>query len=401
MSQASKRAIIYVFSGTGNTFITAEKAAKDLSEKGIQTDLYRVCTQDSDLYRSAFYRSDINGNYIAECPASLNLRSNNEPVLENAIYGCLLSQEFGIIPDPNSYDLAGFAYPIHAFNTPQIFLRFVKQLPVLNPDKTESLGFIFKTSGEPFKPNASSSYTLAHFLKKKGYIPCIDMHILMPYNIMFRYPDAMAKQMYLHMETLVSKLADKVSDSLANAEDIQKLRFNPLITFMSFLFRIQWPAANLNGVLHKVKKSDCVGCGLCADHCPTGNIKMIDGMKHIPKIGSNCTMCMECTMICPKAAINPGFLTPWKVNPKWNFEKILNDEEIPSNWTDDPKAGYFKLFRKYFSETDEDDQPDITVDLYLDEPTFLEDTIIPELMDSPMDEDDDTETVTYKEIPLH
>ena len=401
MSQANKRAIIYVFSGTGNTFITAEKAAKALSEKGIQTDLYRVCTQDSDLYQSAFYRFDCNGSLTAQCPASLNLRSEDDHVSEKEVQGCLISEEFGIVPDPNSYDLAGFAYPIHAFNTPQIFLRFVKHLPVLDPDKTGSLGFIFKTSGEPFKPNASSSYTLSRFLKKKGYIPCIDMHILMPYNIMFRYPDAMAKQMYLHMETLVSKLADEVSNDLMNAENVQRLRFNPLITLMTYLFRIQWPAANVNGVLHKVKTSECIGCGLCVENCPTGNIKMIgDGMKRIPKIGLNCAMCMECTMFCPKAAINPGFLTPWKVNPSWNFEKILNDESIPSNWTDDPKAGYFKLFRKYFSEKENEDQKDMNMDLYLDEPTFLEETIIPELMDPTMDEDENEES-TYKEIPLH
>lgn len=390
MAESSKRAIIYVFSGTGNTFITAEKTARALFEKGIQTDLYRVCSQDSQMYQSAFYRCEEDGKLTAACPESFDLNTE----------GCLLSSEFGIVPNPNHYDLAGFAYPIHAFNTPQIFLRFVKQLPSLNDDKKGSLGFIFKTSGEPFKPNASSSRTLAYFLKKKGYLPCMDLHILMPYNIMFRYPDAMAKQMYLHMEQLSCRLAEDVANAVFNYVPIQTLRFNPLITFMSYIFRIQWPAAKVNGKLHAVKSNLCVGCGACVKNCPTSNIELqplvisANETRMIPKIGFHCTMCMECTMVCPKAAINPGFLTPWKVNPKWDFDRILNDVTIPSNWTDDANAGYFKLFRKYFAE------PEV-IDSTFQQEIQPEDIIIPNPMDFSEDEDEAIDAPSYKELPLH
>lgn len=390
MSKSRKRAIIYVFSGTGNTFIAAEKTARSLFLKGIMTDLYRVCTQDAAMYQAAYYRCDEEGNLTAGCSASLDLNSE----------GSLLSSEFGIVPDPNAYDLAGFAYPIHAFNTPQIFLRFVKQLPLLNARKQGALGFIFKTSGEPFKPNASSSRTLAYFLKKKGFLPCMDLHILMPYNIMFRYPDAMAKQMYLHMEQLTAFLAEDVANIVLEQYPVKTLKFNPLITLMSYIFRIQWPAANVNGLLHSVKNNLCVGCGLCAKNCPTSNIQLEEvafhdhQTKELPKIGSNCTMCMECTMVCPKAAINPGFLTPWKVNPSWNFDKILNDDTIPSNWTDDPNAGYFKLFRKYFAE------PEV-IDSTFQQEIQPEDIIIPNPMDFSEEEDEAMDAPSYKELPLH
>ena len=390
MSKSRKRAIIYVFSGTGNTFIAAEKTARSLFLKGIMTDLYRVCTQDAAMYQAAYYCCDEEGNLTAGCSAALDLNSK----------GYLLSSEFGIVPDPNAYDLAGFAYPIHAFNTPQIFLRFVKHLPALSSDKKGSIGFIFKTSGEPFKPNASSSRTLAYFLKKKGFLPCMDLHILMPYNIMFRYPDAMAKQMYLHMEQLTAYLAEDISNLVFEKTSPQALKFNPLITLMSYIFRIQWPAANVNGLLHSAKSNLCVGCGLCVQNCPTSNIQLQpqDLKEHqtkmLPKIGSNCTMCMECTMVCPKAAINPGFLTPWKVNPSWNFERILNDESIPSNWTDDPNAGYFKLFRKYFAKQDIND-------LQIQDVIQPEDIIIPNPMDFSDEEDEAIDAPSYKELPLH
>ena len=57
---------------------------------------------------------------------------------------------------------------------------------------------------------------------------------------------------------------------------------------------------------------------------------------------------MNCTMNCPTGAINPGFLTPWKVNGAWDFEKLMADDSIPDNWTDNENARYFKLFRNYY-----------------------------------------------------
>lgn len=388
MSEQKRRAIIYVFSGTGNTFIAAQKTAAALFQRGILTDIYRICTQDSSLYPLAFNRMNADGTLTAASrkpdTEALSAETGSASADDKAQSSNLvqLSAEFGEVPDPNGYDIAGFAYPIHAFNSPQLFLRFVKHLPKLNPDKTGMTGFIFKTSGEPFKPNSSSSITLAYFLKKKGFIPCIDLHMLMPYNIMFRYPNAMAKQMYLHTEKLSEELADKVicisddlsgrnrfsKDVLNNIRKKYRLHFNILITLMAYIFRIQWPAANANGLLYKVKAAKCTGCGICMKNCPSGNIKMVvpdealysavttldeaerTTVRRIPKVGSHCTMCMECTMWCPNGAINPGVLTPWKVNPKWDFEKILSDDAIPSNWTDDPNAGYFKLFRKYFEK---------------------------------------------------
>ncbi len=328
-----KKAIIYVFSGTGNTLIAAQKTAAALAVRGIRTDIYRIVSADSDMYHSAFLKADGNGGFLAG--SADRIPEENSKVR--------ISDEFGFVPDPNSYDLAGFAYPIHAFNAPQFFLRFVKHLPSLCAEKKGMRAFLFKTSGEPFKPNASSSRTLAYFLKKKGFVPGIDMHMLMPYNIMFRYPKEMAKQMYLHTEMMSDKMADLVCQ-----ESCPPLHFNPFITLFSYILRIQWLGAWINGPLHMIKKADCSGCGLCVKSCPSANIRMDQG---IPKIGWKCIMCMNCTMGCPKAAINPGFLTPWKVHPKWDFPALLADDSVASNWTDNPNAGYFRFFRSYYSRT--------------------------------------------------
>ncbi len=295
-----KKAIAYIFSGTGNTFAAGEMLKQSLYAYSIDLDLYKIT----------------------------NDRKN--------------------IPDPNDYDLAFFAYPIHAFNSPQFFLRFVKQIPALRPENAHMPAYIFKTSGEPFRPNNASSFSLCRILRKKGFDAASDMHMLMPYNIMFRYPKAMAKQMYIHTHHMADVLAKEVSEG-----DKEKLSFNPITVLWAYLLRLQWFGAWVNGPLIKAKPALCTSCGKCAKICPAGNIQMIQKnvngeVKLLPKFHGKCTMCMNCTMNCPTGAINPGFLTPWKVNGAWDFEKLMADDSIPDNWTDNENARYFKLFRNYY-----------------------------------------------------
>jgi len=286
-----RTAILYVFSGTGNTRAAADMIAEALSKYDIEASVWSVRVP------------------------------------------------FSAAPDPNAFDIAGFGYPVHAFNTPQFFLRFVKSLPKAD----DRPAFIFKTSGEPFHANSASSMPLVRLLRKKGFCPMLERHLLMPYNIMFRYPDALAKQVYLHTREMTNLIAFDVAKGGRHT-----LRCMPWTLVCMYLFRLQWFGAWINGPLITVKPELCTGCGLCAANCPAQNIRMEGGRPHF---SHHCTMCMGCAFRCPRDAVRPGFLNPWRVNGAYPFQVLAGDETVPSDFIGDSTKGYFRLFRRYYSRT--------------------------------------------------
>jgi ferredoxin/flavodoxin len=286
-----KKAVIYIFTGTGNTRCAAEQIANALAGHDIVATVWE-----------------------ARFP-------------------------FSAAPDPNDFDVAVFGYPVHAYNTPRFFLQFVKTLPGVENKPV----YIFKTSGEPFPMNNVSSRALIHMLRKKGFVPMLEQHMLMPYNIMFRYKDALAKQMYLHTKDMAEVFADRIT-----AGTTQKFHNNPFAVFLMYLFRLQWFGAFLNGPLIHVKKSLCTGCGLCVKICPARNARM---RGSYPRFGARCTMCMGCAYLCPKDAVRPGLLSAWRVNGPYHYGKLAEDDSIPVKFIDEKTKGYFRLFRPYYERT--------------------------------------------------
>ena len=285
--------LLCVFSGTGHTLLTAKAIEKNFKEAGASVDIHVVKRPYKD------------------------------------------------IPDASKYDYVGLGYPIHAFNAPKIFVDFCHLLP-----KTESntKAFFFRVSGEPLHPNSASSILCYKSLKKKGYDIIMDTHFLMPYNIMFRYKDSLAKQMYLYTMAMSKLIVKKILD---NKEERPK--YNPFTRFFAMLLRIEWICSWAVGPFYHTKKKLCTNCGSCVKRCPASNIKLTD--KGI-KFGAHCTTCMRCVFECPQDAIRPGILNPWRVNGRYDFKGFLEDENIPSIYITENTKGYFKLFRKYYNKVD-------------------------------------------------
>jgi len=265
----TKKAVLYVFSGTGNT--------------------QRIC----GLYADA-------------------LKKNGVGVTVHKI-----TSDFSDIPDPALFDYVGIGYPIHAFNAPEIMIDFAKALPYY--DFPESLitaqrknYFIFKTSGEPLAYNNASSGKLACVLKRKGYRLTNEYHYVMPYNMIFRHGGAIVRKMW---QTAQQLCPVDVQEILDGKKSLLKKPF--LGGLIAFFLRIEQVAMRINGKFFWADPEKCINCGKCIRNCPTKNIKEKNDK---PDFGWNCVMCARCSFYCPKNAINIAILNGWKVNGAYDFD---------------------------------------------------------------------------------
>ncbi len=287
---------LFTFSGTGNTAMVADMLKSAFAEKGATVENYNI-----------------------------------EKI-----------QRDGERPDMASFDYIGIGYPIHAFNEPPIVTRWIKALSKSSGQKS----FIFKTAGEPFFANNVSSCRMIHLLKQKGYRNIFERHFLMPYNIMFRYPDGLVKQMVLTSEKLANHMAGAI---LAGEIHIQDYSLYTRINGMVFRFLKNYGVA-LNGKFFHISKK-CTHCMKCVRECPVQNIHY-DGRKF--RFGWKCMLCMRCAMRCPAGAVKMSVLTPWVLVGEYDFKRIMADPRIGGDFVNKKTRGYFRLFRKYFEWADEE-----------------------------------------------
>ena len=285
------KAIIYVFSGTGNTKRICSLYKDEFEKNGVETSLFDVKADMSDL------------------------------------------------PNPNEFDLVGFAYPIHAFNAPKIMLNLAKTIDKVQDKKI----FILKSSGEPLKINNISSLKFMSILKKKGYVLESEYHYVMPYNMIFRHTDREAVKMW---ETAKALAPIEAREVLAGKE--HKLSRVFLGRLIAWVYRIEHPTMLLNGRCFKVDKDKCIMCRKCEKNCPVGNIKIDENGKF--HFAGDCLMCTRCSFGCPTDAFSIGILNNWRINGAYPLDKGV-DESAP-----EPKHhhGWYckKAYARYYKNAE-------------------------------------------------
>lgn len=280
------QAIIYCFSGTGNTQRVCEKYAEAFEQRGVTCTIHPM-------------------NVLTD------------------------------IPDPNSFDYVGFAYPIHGFNAPYIVYKFVRALP-----KTDKKYFIVKTSGEPVKLNNASSLHLRKKLKKRGFAEITnEYHYVMPYNMIFRHTDLQAQKMWRTAQALVPLHVEQI---VKGEKHLLKRPF--MGGFIAWVLRIEHSAMKTNGRNFQVKKN-CVKCMKCVNNCPVQNISYSKEKGF--RFSNKCIMCARCSFHCPKDAIRIGVLNGWRVNGAYNFDGEADATQKCK------KPNYCKkAYERYFAETE-------------------------------------------------
>ena len=280
-------AVIYAFSGTGNTMRICSLYKEEFERNGVETTVFPVRSDMSDL------------------------------------------------PDPNAFDLVGFAYPIHAFNAPAIMLDLAKKIGSVSHKEY----FILKSSGEPLCVNNVSSLRFVGILKKKGYVLKSEYHYVMPYNMIFRHTDREAIKMW---ETAKALCPIEAREVLGGRE--HKLSRVFLGRFVAWLLRIEQIAMRINGRFFKVKADKCVLCRKCEKACPTRNIRIDEAGKF--SFGKACVMCARCSFHCPTDAFKIGILNGWRINGAYPLVAAAEDVPEPKH-----RHGWYckKAYARYYS----------------------------------------------------
>ncbi len=238
------------------------------------------------------------------------------------------------MPATEGFDKIIVGYPVHAFNAPKPVLTFLKKLPAGSVPV-----YLLRTSGEPSKLNDASGISPKRILKKKGYDVRGEFAYVMPYNIIFRHSDKMAKRMWEAAKMQIPR------DALLAHDGGSKLRkVGPVRRTAAAVVRIEHPAMPVLGRGFHIDKKKCVGCAACVSACPRANITMKNG---VPKFGGHCVGCMACAFSCPEDAVRISLLNLWRVNGQYSFEG--------ESATDDEVCRYLrKMYLRYFHEAEQD-----------------------------------------------
>lgn len=234
--------------------------------------------------------------------------------------------------DLREYELIGLGYPIYGYNAPWPFVKFIRRQ--IFPKGVRV--FIYKNSGETEKVNDASSLLVRRKLRHDRARLENEYHFLMPYNIHFRFDERLVKEILMMDDKLYDILVYEVMHHIPNIKHYRL--WHRIVTRV---VSIQFIGGDVNSWLYKVDESKCTGCGLCVRQCPKQNIYRDEAGR--VRFHHDCLMCMRCSFFCPTAAIDIGFLQGWKVNGRYDFEKIKQIELTEPVITEQTK-GFFHCY---------------------------------------------------------
>lgn len=257
-----KSAVIYYMSGTGNSYRAANRMAEAARNAGVETSVH---------------------------PTNI---SSPKTEIKNS-------------PD----QLVGLVFPTHGFIAPWHVIRFAMRMP----EKKGACAFVVATRGgtkfgKVFVSGLSGTaiYVIALILFFKGYKVLGGQGLNMPSNWMSLHPgysknsaNAIIDRSKPNNERFINNILQR-QRAWFTLSNLFELVFGLLLLPISILYLFLG-----RFFLAKIFFANnlCTGCGLCAQDCPIGAIKMIGKENPRPFWKYNCESCMRCMGFCPEKAI--------------------------------------------------------------------------------------------------
>lgn len=199
----------------------------------------------------------------------------------------------------------GFCFPVHGWQPPRIVRCFVRKIQLV-PNGTHYC-YALCTCGDSI---GRTMEILDKELAPKGLRLNSTFSLVMPESYVclpFMYTDSEERERQ-KIETASAELA-------SYAQMIEQRKAGERHTTRGIM---PWAMSHIvggyfNGRMVTDRKFTvdaglCVKCGRCANVCPTGDIRLKEGMPEWQHDGS-CTCCLSCYHHCPRHAINYGSIT--------------------------------------------------------------------------------------------
>ncbi len=236
-----QRCHLFWYSGTGNSYLVAEKIAETLAKNSVPTTLIQI--------------------------------------------------KSGLVADVPPEALIGFVFPIAAGGTYPFIWEFFENLP-----SGKNLVFMVDTLGA-FSGGIKGP--LAKCLVKKGYKPLLAAEIIMPENFppgRKFLPEENQKRVTAGLDRIES-LVGQILQGDCQWRDIPYFS-----TFMGLICRFKAPWSTMRRIFSfKIDRDRCSKCGLCLKLCPISNI--VADAEGFALMKNGCQTCMRCVAYCPEGAI--------------------------------------------------------------------------------------------------
>ena len=274
--EVTLRVGVVYFTGTGNTWHIAQRYVQAILEHGKQAELLRL-----------------------------------EEIVRKDDYASL-----------EKYDLLGIGYPIHAWNAPRLVAEFLKRLP---RSKGQPV-FLFIIAGSM----VGGAFDWAReLLTIRGYAVLHEARYYTGSDLFLaacagRAVDVELSQRFAWLDM---DIQEAVAELLAGIE--RHVYSQSVLDFALSHLVWRFYLLGCRQARRYFRIADaCDRCGLCAQLCPTGNIRLTEAQVIF---GQACTLCLRCLNVCPRRAIQLAWLTRGKgryLAP--GYEKIVRELTIPT-----------------------------------------------------------------------